>query len=58
MDDPKLKKYDDLKLEFWFHFMEYFDGLLNGQAQKFVSFGLRGTLNVRKRNKKIPSNRL
>ena len=32
--------------------MEYFDGLLNGQAQKFVSFGLRGTLNVRKGNKK------
>ena len=33
--------------------MEYFDGLLNGQAQKFVSFGLRGTLNVRKGNKKF-----
>ena len=33
--DPKLEKYDNLKLDFWLmHLMEYFDGLLNNEAQK------------------------
>ena len=36
-DDPKLLKYDNLKLAFWFlHSIEtgYYDGLLNNFAQK------------------------
>ena len=33
--------------------MGCFDGLLNDQAQRYASFDLQGTLNARKRNKKI-----
>jgi len=33
------------------HSIEYFDALLNDEAQKSASFGLQGTLNARKLNK-------
>ena len=57
-DDPKLWKYDDLKLEFWFLQSKEFRWLLNWKAQKYACFGLQGTLNARKRTKQIPYNRL
>ena len=33
-----------------------FDGVLDNKAKKKSSFGLQGTLNVRKRTKQIPNN--
>ena len=54
---PKTDKYDDFKLDFLFlHLIEYFDGVLNDQAQKYASFGLKGTLNARKQIEQISYN--
>ena len=43
-----------MKLDFGFLYsIEYFDGLLYNKAQKCVSVGLQGTLNVRKQTVEI-----